>query len=101
MTTIDDVYNERNRVVAAFARAALTAGYECGVGDHRGAKFEPGWNNVVVIELPHGQVTWHFHDREADLFSFLRRIEWEYDGHSTEEKYKRLEAWARDMEDVP
>ncbi len=37
-------------------------------------------------------MTWHIHDSEYGWFSHLQKSEGHWDGHSTEEKYKRLGA---------
>jgi hypothetical protein len=39
---------------------------------------------VVYIELPTGQVSWHMPQHVVD-----------WDGHSTEEKYRRTNKWVR------
>ncbi|MCC7375406.1 MAG: hypothetical protein IT581_12195 [Verrucomicrobiales bacterium] len=44
----------------------------------------------IYIELPAGQVSWHFHDSQAHLFSDIPRGSVKWDGHTTEEKYRRL-----------
>lgn len=72
-------YDIRNRAVLIAAGLASMCGYPCGV---RLDATEPDWP-VVYIELPNGQVSWHLpqHDRE-------------WDGHSTEEKYRRCREFA-------
>lgn len=94
---LDSVYDERNRLVAAFARAAQLMGWRVGLIDHEGSKedWDPDWLNVVVIETPQGQVSWHIHQRELPRFAFLKRIDVKWDKHTTAEKYERLEQWAR------
>ena len=36
------------------------------------------------------QVSWHIHDSEREMFSHLEVKDNNWDGHSTEEKYRRL-----------
>lgn len=54
---------------------------------------EPDWP-VVYVETPEGQLSWHIHEDDLDLFNGvdIRRgadaPAW--DGHSTDEKYQRL-----------
>jgi hypothetical protein len=88
----DDVYLERNRVVAALAAMALRHGFRAGVARTAIDGWDPEWHGCVYVDLPAGQVSWHFHDREADLFAFLPPYDGTYDGHSTEEKYARVMA---------
>lgn len=39
------------------------------------------------------QVTWHIHDDEVGLFLFLPLYDkWKWDGHDTDEKYRRVQA---------
>jgi len=76
-------YSERNKLVAALA------------------KFFPGgvlldeiddeWF-IVYLDLPTGQVSWHFNMSEAGLVEGMRVYRDKWDGHSTEEKYARLAA---------
>lgn len=53
----------------------------------------PGWP-VATIETPAGQMSWHISPDDTDLFAHMPRtaagIPW--DGHSTQEKYERLQA---------
>ena len=77
----DAAYAERNRLVSALSKLFPAAVYCDGV-----------WS-AVYIELPTGQVSWHFGDRDAELFAHLpvaARNPW--DGHDTVTKYARLEA---------
>lgn len=90
----DMVYYERNNCVAALAQVAQSLGYKVFVTKTNIIGFEDEWQNCIYIELPTGQVSWHFHDREAFLFlSFPRAESVEYDGHSIEDKYVRLKEW--------
>lgn len=90
----DAAYHERNMCVAALARQALAKGYEVYLARHEGGEWDDDWRNIVFMNLHSGQVSWHIHDSEVELFAFL---EWRrfasWDGHSTEEKYRRLAAW--------
>lgn len=46
---------------------------------------------VVYIETPVGQMSWHIHPDDVDLFDGLEIVpEHRWDGHSTEEKYRKL-----------
>lgn len=45
---------------------------------------------VVCVHSPEGQLTWHVLQQERDLFLHLKFEEDHWDGHTTEEKYKRL-----------
>jgi hypothetical protein len=97
----DEAYKERNRCVAGMARLALDNGYAAWLGRHTSDPresadnpWDPEWMNIVFISLPTGQLSWHLHDSDVELFSFLRRDETGiWDGHSTEEKYERLTAF--------
>lgn len=82
---IDEVYEERNRVVAA-----LTGAFPSGT---REDKNQPGWR-IVYVDLPTGQVSWHYGEKDAHLFAHLPPYLKDYDGHTTEEKYRRVAAFA-------
>jgi hypothetical protein len=93
---LQNAYAERNKVVAAIAqminKMSWVAPMRVGIAKHQGIdEWEHDWRNVLVIEVPEGQITWHFHDSEMYLLKNLPVIDdYKYDGHSTEEKYKRL-----------
>jgi hypothetical protein len=36
------------------------------------------------------QISWHIHKSELPMFKHLKRSKDKWDGHTTEEKYKRL-----------
>lgn len=79
-------YEERNRVVAVLARL-----YPSGIRKTNIPGWKEDWQNCVYIDLPTGQASWHYHDSLAHLFEDLPPYEKEYDGHTTDEKYGRLE----------
>jgi hypothetical protein len=87
----DQAYAERNKVVVALAKVLSKQGIEVYIARHLGKDWEDDWRNILVIELPTGQVTWHFHDSELSLLNcFKYKSPYNYDGHTTDEKYFRL-----------
>lgn len=74
-------YQERNQLVAL-----LSAIFEAHL--YVDLK-EPLWP-VVCIHTPCGQMSWHVPMAEIDWFSHLEWTENDWDGHTTEEKYRRL-----------
>jgi len=83
---LDAVYTERNRVVQA-----LTKVFPAHLQAHEG-DWDDDWRTVVCVHLPTGQVTWHVNT--ADAGRFFRHLGYSpshWDGHDTEEKYRRLE----------
>lgn len=83
----DAAYAERNQLVAVLARL-----YPSGTKRTAIEGWDPEWHGCVYIDLPTGQASWHYHDREAYLFEGLPLYEGEWDGHTTEEKYRRIAA---------
>lgn len=83
----DAAYLERNQVVAALAKA-----FPSGVARTAIEGWSEDWHGCVYIDLPTGQASWHFHDSQAYLFDGLPPYTGAWDGHSTEEKYRRLAA---------
>jgi hypothetical protein len=82
-------YSERNKMLVAVCRMAIALGCNAGLGKHVG-NWEEDWRNIVFIDLPSGQVSWHLHDCELNLFSFLPTYNGTWDGHSTQEKWDRV-----------
>ena len=83
----DAAYLERNQVVAALATV-----FPAGVARTAIPGWSEDWHGVVYIDLPTGQVSWHYHDSQAHLFAHLPPYAGTWDGHDTEEKYRRLAA---------
>lgn len=86
----DEAYLERNRCVAGMAAMALKLGYRTGIAKTAIEGWSEDWHGCVYIDLPTGQVSWHFHDSHAGMFSFLPPYPGKWDGHGTEEKYQRV-----------
>ena len=87
MSELDVAYRERNALVAALIRVG---GYKAEVVM---APDTEGWW-IVYAETPEGQVSWHISPDDMDLFA-----DWPiafgsksspWDGHTTEEKYRRV-----------
>lgn len=81
----DNAYKERDMLVAALSKL-----FPAWIGYHTDKEWEDDWRTIIYIKLPTGQVSWHIHDSEKPLFSHLDPGLEEWDGHTTEEKYDRL-----------
>lgn len=88
----DNAYWERNCVVAMVARLAARMGARVGIARTDIPGWSPDWHNCVYIDLPTGQVSWHYHDSHTYLFSDLPQYSGGWDGHDTPEKYRRVKA---------
>jgi len=81
----DHAYHERNRLAAFLSHL-----YPSGTKATNIPGWDKEWHGCVYVDLPTGQVSWHYHERETHLFSHLPPYEKEWDEHSNEEKYDRL-----------
>lgn len=88
-TAKDAAYRERNQLVALLARL-----YPSGIAQTAIEGWDPAWHGCVYIDLPTGQASWHFRTSEAHLFADLPPYAGSWDGHTTEEKYRRVAALA-------
>jgi len=69
----------------AFVHEAMWLARACGLQTgYRIDPSEPEWT-VAMIELPTGQVSWHMPQHPVA-----------YDGHTTEEKYRRIREWTEE-----
>ena len=101
---LDACYEERNRVVAVLAKLVhslrFTGVFEAHLARHldEDKMWDDEWRWIVFIRLPSpwSQLSWHIHDRELPLFDFLPKERNDWDHHSTEDKYRRMEAFCRD-----
>jgi hypothetical protein len=82
---LDQAYRERNHAVAALARI-----YPSGIRKTDIKGWDPEWKGCIYIDLPTGQVSFHYHDREAWLFEGLPDYERAWDGHDKETALSRL-----------
>lgn len=86
-------YSERNKCVALIAHLARLLDWASGTRQHEGTEpWDDDWRTVVFIDLPTGQISWHLQDAEKPLVADLPHYEGTWDGHSTEEKYRRCSA---------
>lgn len=86
----DAAYFERNQCVALIARMAIALGYTAGVAKTAIPGWSEDWHGCVYIDLPTGQVSWHFHDSQSHLYTDLPPYTRAWDGHDTPEKYLRV-----------
>ncbi len=99
----DNAYWERNQLVAALSKLfpAWLAKH-----DENDKEWDSDWRTIVYIiippevrgldpegkDFPH-QLSWHIHDSDVPMFDHLNYdfgYENKWDGHTTEEKYRRL-----------
>ena len=81
---MNEVYRERDQLVAFLTR--IYPSYLAPAPDA-----EPGFNWIVYVDTPEGQLSWHVADDEVDeFFKHLNKTHVKWDGHTTEEKYRRL-----------
>lgn len=88
----DAAYEERNRLVALLARL-----FPSGLAKTAIEGWSEDWHNCVYINLPTGQASWHIHDSQMFLFEGLPPYTGEWDGHTTEEKYDRIDKLVADI----
>ena len=84
----DNAYSERNKLVAALSKV-FPSWLETHPAEDK--KWSKDWRTIVFIHSPVGQLSWHLHFSEAEMFSHLEHREGNsWDGHTTKEKYERL-----------
>lgn len=83
----DAAYAERDRLVCALSKVFPSYLSRHAEDD---VEWENDWRWIVTIDLPTGQASWHIHDSEREWFAHLEARPNAWDGHSTEEKYRRV-----------
>ena len=83
----DQAYRERDCLVALVSKHYPS--HLCRHPDED-TSWEDDWRWIVCVHLPAGQVTWHIHDSELSMFEHLSQEAGHWDGHSTDEKWKRV-----------
>ena len=81
----DQAYLERNHVVAALARL-----FPSGIRHTNIPDWSEDWHGCVYIDLPSGQISYHYHDSQASLFADLPAFKGEWDGHDKIDVHHRL-----------
>lgn len=81
----DAAYLERNHVVAALARLFPSGTLQTDIPG-----WSPEWHGCVYIELPSGQISYHYHDSHAHLFDDLPAYSGVWDGHNKDVVHERL-----------
>lgn len=85
-TQKDQAYKERNMLVAYLSK--VFPSYRSKHPEDK--DWDADWMNIIFIKTPEGQISFHVHDSEMPLFVRLEQRENDWDGHTTEEKYRRL-----------
>ena len=81
----DEAYRQRNVLVATLAHL-----YPSGIRRTNIEGWSEDWHGCVYIDLPTGQISYHYHDSQAYLFSDLPPYTNEWDGHDKEKVEYRL-----------
>lgn len=95
MSACDTVYAERNHCIALAAKFARQQGLRAYIALDPATE-EEEWRNVVFIELPTGQVSWHIHVDDLPLFCTLPFAMNVWDNHTTAQKYERVQQYVRE-----
>ena len=86
----NQAYLERNHLVALVARM-----FPSGIRETSIEGWDAEWNGCVYIDLPDGQISYHYHTAHAWLFADLPPYTKEYDGHGKTMVFDRQRmAWA-------
>lgn len=82
-------YAERNKCLVLVALMAQRLDLKTGIGIDPNAETSE-WQSILFIDLPAGQVSWHLHESETHMFYFVGAYGGTWDGHTTDEKYRRV-----------
>lgn len=83
----NEAYHERNQLVAALSK--LFPAYITRT-DIPG--WDASWHGCVYINLPSGQISYHYHDSEHYLFADLPIFTGEWDGHDKDTVHRILQS---------
>ena len=73
----DKAYSER---MMAVRMLAILSGCVYGLGKDDNEAWEDEWRNVVYIDLPQGQVSWHIAPHDMHLFADFSQYDGKWDG---------------------
>jgi len=89
----NQAYEERNALVSAISKIWPS---HMALHPESDESWERDWMRIVCVHSPVGQLTWHIHDSDRG-FDHLNMAPNDWDGHSTEEKYKRLASFCDEV----
>ena len=81
----NEAYRQRNVLVAYIARL-----FPSGIRRTNIEGWSADWHGCVYVDLPTGQISYHYHDSHAYLFSGLSAYTKEWDGHDKETVENRI-----------
>ena len=81
----DEAYRQRNYLVAGLSRM-----FPSGIRQTEIPGWDLEWQGCVFIDLPAGQISYHYHVSHAHLFEHLPRYEKPWDGHDKDTVHRRL-----------
>jgi hypothetical protein len=81
----DEAYRQRNYLVAAIAKL-----FPSGIRKTDIPGWSDDWHGCCFIDLPSGQISYHFHDSHEHLFVGLPVYTTPWDGHDKETVHARL-----------
>jgi hypothetical protein len=81
----NNAYKERNQLVAL-----LSTLFPSGKAKTAIEGWDEAWHGCVYIEFPWGQASWHYHTDDGWMFEHLPQYTNQWDGHSTDAKYRAI-----------
>ena len=81
----NNAYKERNQLVAL-----LTTLFPSGKAKTAIDGWDEAWHGCVYIDFPWGQASWHYHTDDEWMFEHLPPYIKQWDGHTTDEKYRAI-----------
>lgn len=88
-------YSERNKMLSVLANLVINHGLVACIGKDK-MELAEEWENVIFLQLPTGQVSFHIHKDELNLFVNIPPCyNTKWDGHSTDQKWERLLEWSK------
>jgi hypothetical protein len=75
---VNQAYRERAILSAVTSKLALRLSYKSGI--KKDETDNSDWNNILYIDLPEGQISYHIAPRDLDIFSDLPEYDSVWDG---------------------
>ena len=76
----DKGYTERMIVVRLLCSIAENMGWDYGVGVDGNTDWEDEWRNVIYVDTPKGQVSWHIAPHDKHIFDGIKKYTGKWDG---------------------
>ena len=77
---LNQAYTERNILASIACKMAIALGFKAGIGKDNNEDWDDEWRNLIYIELPNGQISYHIAPHDLSVIKDLPEYDGKWDG---------------------